>query len=178
MLDAGLLTADYWRPPERSGPGAGRSAKYYRPSDIELDVTIPPRRYEQLATFLVRALRSADAAAVRGAATRVAYECGEQDGTALRQQQQLCSPQPTLTVLTDFLQHQGYEPYRGSDGVLGLGNCPFDDLAQSGAELVCAVNHAYLQGVFDALDGLAAQDVVMACRRRGDCCVLVGSVEQ
>ncbi|MDP8960713.1 MAG: helix-turn-helix domain-containing protein, partial [Actinomycetota bacterium] len=32
LLEAGMLTAHYARPPGRSGPGAGRTAKYYAPT--------------------------------------------------------------------------------------------------------------------------------------------------
>src|ERR1041385_854041 len=45
LLERGLLTSHFARPPGRSGPGAGRSAKYYEPSDVQVEVSIPPRRY-------------------------------------------------------------------------------------------------------------------------------------
>src|SRR5271169_2872688 len=41
LAEAGLLTASYQRPPGRSGPGAGRPAKLYMPSDREFAVTVP-----------------------------------------------------------------------------------------------------------------------------------------
>src|SRR5580693_1229980 len=43
LVEAGLLTASYQRPPGRSGPGAGRPAKVYTRSDREFAVTVPPR---------------------------------------------------------------------------------------------------------------------------------------
>src|SRR5918995_3572429 len=48
LVDRGLLTSSYARPPGRGGRGAGRTAKYYEPSDRRIDVTIPERRYDQL----------------------------------------------------------------------------------------------------------------------------------
>src|ERR1700746_2813438 len=42
LVEAGLLTASYRRPPGRSGPGAGRPAKLYTRSDREFAVTVPP----------------------------------------------------------------------------------------------------------------------------------------
>src|ERR1700747_3402474 len=43
LVEAGLLTASYQRPPGRSGPGAGRPAKLYSRSDRGVAVTVPPR---------------------------------------------------------------------------------------------------------------------------------------
>ncbi|MDP9405669.1 MAG: helix-turn-helix domain-containing protein, partial [Actinomycetota bacterium] len=59
LLDAGLLTSSYARPPGRSGPGAGRSAKYYVPAAVEVEVSIPARRYALVGGLLVDALTAA-----------------------------------------------------------------------------------------------------------------------
>ena len=58
LVEAGLLTASYQRPPGRSGPGAGRPAKLYTRSDREFAVTVPPREYELAARLLVQAVES------------------------------------------------------------------------------------------------------------------------
>jgi predicted ArsR family transcriptional regulator len=58
LEEAGLLVAEYRRPPGRAGPGAGRPAKLFRLAP-ELAVTeYPPRRYAELVALL-----SGDAAA-------------------------------------------------------------------------------------------------------------------
>lgn len=46
LVDDGLLEADYRRPPGRGGPGAGRPAKVYRRADVEVEVSLPERRYD------------------------------------------------------------------------------------------------------------------------------------
>ncbi len=58
LVEAGLLTASYQRPPGRSGPGAGRPAKVYTRSDREFAVTVPPREYELAARLLVQAVEA------------------------------------------------------------------------------------------------------------------------
>ncbi len=58
LVEAGLLTASYQRPPGRSGPGAGRPAKLYMRSDREFAVTVPPREYELAARLLVQAVEA------------------------------------------------------------------------------------------------------------------------
>lgn len=179
LLDAGLLTAYYQRPPGRSGPGAGRSAKYYEPADVEMAVTIPPRRYRRLSGLLVEAMTSArDDEPIEDAAVRVAREHGHRDGSQLRRSHRLRRPgrARVLDIATEFLHEQGYEPYRVGSAV-ALGNCPFRGLAATAPELVCAANHGYLEGL---LGGMGSQKVpaVLACQRQGDCCVLLGDVDQ
>src|SRR5919112_4495428 len=56
LLERGLLTAHYARPPGRSGPGAGRTSKMYEPSDLQVEVSIPERRYDLVGELLVDAV--------------------------------------------------------------------------------------------------------------------------
>ncbi|MGH2687831.1 MAG: transcriptional regulator, partial [Actinomycetota bacterium] len=58
LVEQGLLTYDYRRPPGRTGPGAGRPAKVYRPSDVEIELSIPERRYDLMGTLLAEAIRT------------------------------------------------------------------------------------------------------------------------
>lgn len=179
LLDAGLLSAHYKRPPGRSGPGAGRTAKYYQPADVEVAVTIPARDYRRLGEALVRAVAdTGEDEETREAVRRIAREQGRSDGTALRRQQRLRRPgrARTLDVVTRLLHRQGYEPYRSGDTV-ALGNCPFHRLAQLAPELVCTVNQAYIRGALEGLGGVMLP-TVLACRRPGDCCVQVGDIGQ
>src|SRR5579863_7637003 len=85
LVEAGLLTATYQRPPGRSGPGAGRPAKLYARSDREFAVTVPPREYELAARLLVQVVES-DAsgrsrAALLDAARRLGAELGSRSRT-------------------------------------------------------------------------------------------------
>lgn len=179
LLDAGLLTAYYQRPPGRSGPGAGRSAKYYQPADVEVAVTIPPRRYHRLSALLVEgATSAAEGEDLSRAARRVAHQHGHDDGRDLRRAHRLRRPgrAKTLDLVTEFLHEQGYEPYR-VDGAVALGNCPFRGVAQGAPEVVCAVNHAYLDGLLEGVGG-GRVPAVLACRQPRDCCVLVGDVSE
>src|SRR5439155_10241616 len=56
LVDAGLLEASYRRLSGRAGPGAGRPAKLYRRAAAELSVTLPPRRYESIASVFAAGL--------------------------------------------------------------------------------------------------------------------------
>src|SRR4051794_18759574 len=56
LADAGLLTVDFARPPGRTGPGAGRPAKRYAAADVDIELTVPPRRYDLAARIFARAI--------------------------------------------------------------------------------------------------------------------------
>ena len=115
LVDRGLLTHSYACPPGRGGRGAGRSAKYYGPSDRQIDVTIPERRYDLLGSVFLRALRIAGAG--RDGGGRRAPGC-RGDGPGARRRTNggvAASPPPgperALAVTTEVLEDAGYEPY-------------------------------------------------------------------
>jgi predicted ArsR family transcriptional regulator len=174
LLDRGLLQAHYRRPPGRSGPGAGRSSKLYEPSDVEVEVTIPERRYDLAGGLLVDAIRgTARDESARDAALRVAQERGRDLGAETRTEQALrrLGPERTMAVTRDILERYGYEPYSDRPGQLALRNCPFHSLAQRAPELMCSMNRAFIDGVIRGL-GNDTVEAVLACKP-GDCCVTV-----
>ena len=172
LLARGLLKTHYARPPGRSGPGAGRSAKYYEPSGVELDVTIPERRYDLAGTLLVEAVASEQPGErAQDAAFRVARKRGLALGEDVRRAKKLRPPGPerTLAVAQEVLEEHGYEPYRDTNGVLALRNCPFHSLAQKSRDLICNMNQAFIDGLLRGL-GNESVDAVLECKP-GDCCV-------
>lgn len=172
LLERGLLKSHYARPPGRSGPGAGRSAKYYEPSEEQIDVSIPPRRYDLAGELLLEAvLGEAPGETAPQAALRVAREHGLRIGDEQRTQRKLraLGPERALVVAREILEELGFEPYSEERGTLALRNCPFHSLARQAPDLVCAMNQAFIDGM---LRGLGNQTVesVLACKV-GDCCV-------
>lgn len=172
LVDAGLLATHYARPPGRSGPGAGRTAKYYEPSAIEVDLSIPERRYDLLGRLLVEAVRSERRGEKgRDAAVRVAQAAGTEVGESVRREARLrrLGPERTLAVAAEVLERYGYEPFETADGDLKLRNCPFHALAKDAPDLVCEMNRSYLDGL---IRGLGNETVTAELTRvPGECCV-------
>jgi predicted ArsR family transcriptional regulator len=168
LLDAGLLTADYARPPGRSGPGAGRPAKRYVPSSAEITLEIPTRRYALAGRLLVRAIEeggSTDSA--RDTAMRFAAEEGRRLGEDFAQRRKSAHG----SAAVDLLSELGFEPLIDDSGSIVLANCPFHALADAAPELVCGMNEALIQGL---VDGLALDDVeAMLAPGDGRCCVVI-----
>ncbi|MGZ4115190.1 MAG: helix-turn-helix transcriptional regulator [Actinomycetota bacterium] len=171
LLDRGLLRVHYARPAGRSGPGAGRTSKMYEPSDLEVDVSIPARRYDLVGELLVDAIEAeAPGAPARETATRVARDRGFEIGRRVRTVEGLGRPGPerAFTAALGVLEEHGFEPYREGERVR-VRNCPFHALAQRAPDLVCEMNRSFVDGM---LRGLGNQNVEAVIERRpGECCV-------
>lgn len=170
MVESGLLTASYRRPEGRSGPGAGRPAKFYARSGHEFTVTVPAREYELAARLLARAIAADQGGASRAALRAAARQFGEDaaahhlatgagDGGAAR--------------LAAVLRAHGFEPRPGTDGTVVLHNCPFHRLAAEHRDIVCGMNLALIEGL---VAGLGASEMRPALDPRpGQCCVVIGA---
>jgi predicted ArsR family transcriptional regulator len=179
LVSVGLLTADYRRPPGRTGPGAGRPAKVYTRSPREFAVTLPPREYELAASLLAEAVES-DAsgfslACLKRVARRLGAEIGR--GSAGELSRRGAGPRPaehgctSEQALRAVLTEHGFEPLTDADGNMALRNCPFHHLAERHREVVCTMNLALLEGV---TAGIGAQDLRPALEPDpGRCCVVV-----
>ena len=172
LVDRGLLIATYARPPGRGGRGAGRTAKYYRPSERQLDVSIPERRYDLLGSILLRGARSqAPGEAPEDAARRAAEETGLEIGRTERTRRGIPPPGPerAMAVASEVLGETGYEPYRDDTGCVRLRSCPFHALAERDRDLVCSMNERLVDGV---VRGLGNETVgVVLDPIPGECCV-------
>ena len=165
LVESGLLTASYSRPPGRSGPGAGRPAKLYARSDREFAVTVPPREYELAARLLVQAVEADPSDRSRAALADAARRLGSELGSAYQ-------PSAAERDVEGLLTQQGYEPCRDGDGVIRLRNCPFHQLAEQHRAVVCGMNLALVEGM---CAGLGADGWHPSLDPRpGHCCVAIG----
>lgn len=167
LVEAGLLDISYARLTGRSGPGAGRPAKLYRRSEIEVAVSLPRRSYDLVGGVLAAAVERTllgddaeaalhDAARARGRALGSSY-----DGTG-----------DDLERASGALAEEGFEPRR--EGVeVSLSNCPFDALAVAHTELVCGVNLDFVSGMLVGLGCSSARARLEPAA--GHCCVRVST---
>ena len=153
LVDAGLLEVSYARISGRSGPGAGRPAKLYRRSAVEVAVSLPPRSYD-----LVGSVLAVRAGADTRVATRSRRRCatrrtpaGDAIGAAYDG-----NGGDDLDRASGVLAEEGFEPHRDGDEVC-LRNCPFDALVAQHTALVCGVNLDFVTGVLDGLGCASAR---------------------
>jgi predicted ArsR family transcriptional regulator len=176
LVDKGLLTAHYARPVGKGGPGAGRPAKVYEPSSLELVASIPERRYDLAGQILVDAAETqTQGESPRDAARRVAREAGLGLGEETSRTRGVRRPGPerTLSVTADVLRGHGFEPYEEEEGVVALRNCPFHALAQRSPQLVCGLNQAFIDGILRGLGNQTVEAVLDPFP--GRCCVKLRS---
>jgi predicted ArsR family transcriptional regulator len=175
LLEQGLLEVEYRRISGRSGPGAGRPAKLYRPSGLEVQISLPERRYDLAADLLARAIEAPGSDPAR-ALDKLARQFGEALGAQARRN---LGRRPSKSRLLDtackVLREQGFEPIR-TDAEIRLRNCPFDTLAKDHVQLVCGMNRALAEGL---LAGLEAEGIdVRLDPQPGTCCVALASGRQ
>lgn len=156
LTDAGVVEVRYERTSGRTGPGAGRPSKLYRPSGDTVSASVPARQYDLAASILATAIEVSrrDDEPVADVLSQIARERGRQIGKSL--EANLASEAGTITrrdALLDRLTAHGYEPIDGDDriggGDISLANCPFHRLAQEHRVLVCGLNLDLLDGVLD-----------------------------
>jgi predicted ArsR family transcriptional regulator len=164
LAEAGLVEVTFARPPGRTGPGAGRPAKFYRRAVTEHQVSVPPRDYRAAAELLADVV---DLAGAEPELQRAARSRGAAAGRAARRRD---PGTPGSDLVAGALAAQGYQPYR-EGGDVRLRNCPFHLLATRHPPLICGMNLALVEGLLTgaAVAGLAAR----LDPRPEECCVVV-----
>jgi predicted ArsR family transcriptional regulator len=145
LVKSGLLEAVYRRRSGRSGPGAGRPAKFYRRPPETVALSLPARRYELAARLFATALGASRSERARARLFELARSFGAAIGARLERDSSL--------DLGPELRSMGYEPRERPDGTISLQNCPFDDLVEDHREVTCGMNLALLAGLCDAAGG-------------------------
>lgn len=165
LVEAGLLVAEFRRRNGRTGPGAGRPAKFYRAIPGEISVSVPERHYDLAAELLSRAVEESERAGTPIGPTleRVSARLGHALGDA-------------ADSMTEVLERLGYAPVDDGAGGMLLTNCPFHRVARNHAATICAANAALLRGAVSGLDERELMTVHEP--REGSCCVRLRSTRQ
>ena len=163
LLAEGFVEATYVR--DEVSAVAGRPAKRYRPTNLELEVSIPPRRYDLAAEILAEALDEDSAEPPQEALDAIATEYGRQVGGQVE-------PRAGDSRLLAALRLVGYEPSVVGDEVV-LRNCPFRQVAVARPEVICRMNLAFVAGV--VVGAQARSQRAVLAPTPGRCCVVLAS---
>jgi predicted ArsR family transcriptional regulator len=199
LVKDGLLAVEFRKLGGREGPGSGRPAKLYRAAVDEVAASVPDRHYDLAAELLVSAIEAAtnDGGSPRDALLRAARAKGLSAAEASAAEASAAATQSpsagaggapetaagpgSAEPFADFLAGQGYCPADDGAGGLLLLNCPFHRLAAGHADVVCAMNGAFLGGASAALgidpgrvEALAIEDLrEQGSARPGQCCARI-----
>lgn len=163
LAAGGLVEISYARRSGRTGPGAGRPAKFYRRAARAITVSLPDRRFDLATRVFAEVANKLEA---REHVIEEARAEGERIAVAEVRA-------GSSRTLAGVLAEQGFEPEH--DGTtIRLRNCPFDAVAarESGAAtpVVCTMARAFVEGI---VHGLGADAEVRANSRPHLCCVAV-----
>ncbi len=107
----------------------------------------------------------------RSAAIRIGAEHGRRAGNEARRAAGGRSSAGSKASAFETLSRFGYEPVERNDGTVVLRSCPFERLAKTAPEIVCGINHAFVDGV---LQGSGASSIEALLEPSDDgCCVRV-----
>ena len=164
LAAAGLLEVEFRRRSGRSGPGAGRPAKFYlRARDRAFSLVLPPRHYDLAATILADGVE-------QGGASPAVLAAAHDRGAQMADQASR-DPGAGAPALIALLEGNGYEPTAEADGTVRLRNCPFQALLSEHRQLTCSMNLALLDGLVTGLGDIGLRAV--AEPRDGYCCVAI-----
>jgi predicted ArsR family transcriptional regulator len=176
LADAGVLDVTYQRTTGRTGPGAGRPSKLYRPRHDEVSASVPERRYDLAGSLLATAIDEAtrSGAPTVDAVSATAYAAGREIGEKTRDAARpLEHGDDCRHAVLDLLARHGYQP-EPADHDVALANCPFHRLAQEHRTLVCGMNLDFVRGVLDGM-GSTGQLAARLAPEPGYCCVRIAA---
>ena len=177
LAEAGVVEVRFERTNGRTGPGAGRPSKLYRPSDDEVSASVPERRYDLAGSLLATAVAEASGtgATVADCLSATAHAAGRQIGEESRDAATSLEPsEDRRHAVLEVLARHGYQPETGEHNEITLANCPFHRLAEEHRTLVCGMNLDFLRGLLegvDPTDRLAAR----LAPEPGYCCVRIAA---
>ena len=159
----------------RTGPGAGRPSKLYRPGHDEVAASVPERHYDLAGSLLATAVAESTRTGARCRLPRAAARtAGRRSARTTRDASEDATPAMTAAPTSSTsLAHTATSREIGDDEEIALVNCPFHRLAEEHRELVCGMNLDFLDGL---LDGIGPDDGLTASLEPepGYCCVRIG----
>jgi predicted ArsR family transcriptional regulator len=176
LADAGVVDVRFERTSGRSGPGAGRPSKLYRPASEELAASVPDRHYDLAGSLLASAVAESTrtGAPVAECLRTAAHAAGQALGTEANEAVAAAAADDRTQAVLDVLARHGYEPEVGSGSEIALANCPFHRLAEEQRQLVCGMNLDFLAGLLDGM-GSAVGLTARLDPQPGYCCVRIAA---
>jgi predicted ArsR family transcriptional regulator len=165
LADAGFLDTDYARPEgRRGGPGAGRPAKHYVASGMEVELSVPARHYVFAARLLARAVTDRPDDAVTAS-----YDVARAEGRRIGESRRLPTNSRARAAVVSALDDLGYEPVDDGAPAVRLRNCPFRAVADIAPGLVCGMNRELVAGI---IEGAGVDGDARTGGESPDCCVI------
>ncbi|HEY5651427.1 MAG TPA: helix-turn-helix domain-containing protein [Acidimicrobiia bacterium] len=165
----GYLDVAHRRPNGRSGPGAGRPAKYYTVSAKQIDVHFPTHRHDVLSDMLVRIIDRIAPDNIK----EVAEEVGAEVGRELAGE--IGSPDDTgyegaVRAVVRAMTGIGFGVSSDVAGQrLLMSHCPFGETAAAHPDVVCSLDRGMVAGLMGSLEHACDPVIHPAADSPDDC---------
>jgi predicted ArsR family transcriptional regulator len=150
LADDGYLQVNEAHP-RKGGPGAGRPAKHYEATEMEVSVHFAPRRFEMLADMLFRILEEVSPDNIGEIAERIGREYGQELADEIGAPEDPgydAAVQAVASAMTGL----GFSVDPDLDGQrLLTSHCPFGETATTHPEVICSLDRGIVSGMFGAL---------------------------
>ncbi|MGP9783234.1 transcriptional regulator [Arthrobacter sp. MYb224] len=158
LVKEGLLSYEFRKLRENTGPGSGRPAKLYSPVAREIEASVPHREYTLAAQIMAKAIERAtlEQRPVNELLAEVSRETGR--GIAA-----------SKDSLQQTLANGGYLPQTDTAGSIHLTDCPFHQLSAQHRDTVCLMNRELLAALLESGD--APYRACPVTPETGHCCV-------
>lgn len=158
LAKEGLLTYEFRKLGETSGPGSGRPSKLYSLVTQEIEASVPHREYTLAAHIMAQAIERATRE--QRPVNELLAEVSRESGQALATSNE---------SLDQMLTKGGYLPETDKAGSIHLTDCPFHQLSAQFADTVCMMNRELLGAVVET-SGAPYQPCPVS-PEAGHCCV-------
>lgn len=152
------------------GPGAGRPAKAYEPTNKEVSVHFAPRRFEMLTEMLFKVLAEIAPPNVSDVAEKVGRAYGEELAAEIGAPDDPGYDEAVQAVAS-AMTGLGFSVDPDVDGQrLLTSHCPFGETATSHPDVICSLDRGIVAGLFGALS-VPCNPVVIPHKALDDECV-------
>lgn len=168
LADDGYLKVSQQR--RSGGPGAGRPAKTYEPTNKEVSVHFAPRRFEMLTEMLFKVLEEVSPPDVAEIAERVGRSYGRQLAAEIG-----AGDEPgydeAVKAVASAMTGLGFSMDPDIEGQrLLTSHCPFGETATNHPEVICSLDRGIVSGLFGAMS-FPCNPVVIPHHSLDDDCV-------
>lgn len=151
LAEDGYLKVSHKRPAGKGGPGAGRPAKTYEATAMEVSVHFAPRRFEMLVEMLIRILDEVAPEDLGQVAETVGRRYGEELAAEIG-----VPDEPgydgAVQAVASAMTGLGFSVDPDVEGQrLLTSHCPFGEAATSHPEVICSLDRGIVAGMFGAL---------------------------
>jgi predicted ArsR family transcriptional regulator len=150
LVADGYLQVSHRRPPGKRGPGAGRPAKHYEPTQKEVSVQFPERRYDLLAELLIRVVERLDPEQAREVAEEVGAEYGRELAAEVGMPEEAGFDGAVQSVARVLLGVGFDTSTEVDDHALVTRHCPFGQTATDHPDIICRLDQGMVRGLLEA----------------------------